>query len=717
MKVILTEKPKVAEEIMHAIGGKKKEGYCECNGYVITWVIGHALEIDNSFMPAQWNEKNLPIFPQQFRYSIIQRSAKQYRVVKEVLKKASEIIIATDAEREGELIARLVLNDVNWKDWAKTKRFWVSGPLLKEVIIDGIKNAKPAAEFENMYYAALTRQHADWLTGINLTQLVTLKAADKSVWTVGRVQTPVLRLIVDRDHEIKIFKTNEYYVIKATFEKEGRSFEASFSFEALFKAILGQIKPDNTFADEDAPKEKESRLNKANALFLVNNLKNEKQGFVNEVIVEKKKNSPPLLHSITTLQQEANAVYGFSAQQTLDLAQMLYATHKVTSYPRTESHYLADENEALAKEILQELGHPDLIQRVSTAGKKVFDSKKLTDHHAIIPYKKAEGLNANEQKVYELIVRRFLGAFMEDYIYERTEIIIQLDNCLFSATGKTEKGLGWKALYKNETDEIKEAMLPLLSKGEALKKTEIKAEQKFTSPPPSLDEKSLLEKMLKYKLGTGATRAGIIERLITSTYVVKEKRHLKSTIKGQELISKLNESKVADPEFTAEWEGKLEDIYKAKQGAGYSGYTSFITEIKEFVRAEINQLKGKEIRGFNLATPKMIELAKKIAKENKLKLESTEFGYVKNFIDSHLKKELPAIGPCSCSKEIQQNQYSYFCACGKKLSKEVLKVKIPWEKAVDIFQGKEITFHGFKGKKGSFSAKLHFVGNEIKLLF
>ena len=304
----------------------------------------------------------------------------------------------------------------------------------------------------------------------------------------------------------------------------------------------------------------------------------------------KKRQPPPPLHSLTSLQREANKELGFSAQKTLDIAQKLYETYKVISYPRTDSQYLATSNKGLVKEILKKLGKEELIPNVDKVGKRVFNDAKLTDHHAIIPLNKPpKNLSKDEKAIYDLIWRKFVGAFMEDYIFEITTAIIQVGKYKFGVKGKRDIQLGWKSLYKAKETETK---LPPLKEGERLKLVSGKIEKKFTQPPSKYTEASLLKKMEKLNLGTPATRSSIIENVIKRKYLIRKGKNLTISEKGKELIEKLKNSQITSPELTAKWEKGLDNIYKKK--AGYKGYQFFIEKIKDFVKTEIENLKDLE---------------------------------------------------------------------------------------------------------------------------
>jgi len=399
--LLLTEKPSQAKDYAKAFRNcKRKEGYIDCGNVVISWAVGHLFEIDDDIAPKRWSLDSLPIFPERFKLKLRRGGDKQFRVIKELLKKAKEVWIGTDPGREGELIAREILLMAGWKDWDRVKRIWTSEALTPEVVKKALKNLKPAKEFDGLYYSALARQHADWIVGINLTRLVSLKANDNTVWSVGRVQTPTLRLLVERENEIRNFKPTPYWVIKAVFDKEGKTFEGVLilSKEDL-KAFQNQT-------EEEEEEEKQTSVGSAIkdknlALRVYEEIKKLPYGVVVKVEKKLKRELPPPIHSLTTLQREANKLFGYSAQKTLKIAQRLYEHYKVISYPRTDSQYLAESNKPLVREVLKKLGKEELLPAVDKVGKRVFNDARLTDHHAIIPLEPPpEGLTKEERNIY-----------------------------------------------------------------------------------------------------------------------------------------------------------------------------------------------------------------------------------------------------------------------------------------------------------------------------
>jgi DNA topoisomerase-3 len=587
MKIlILTEKPSVAEDFAKALQCRRREGYFENGEYVITWAFGHLFEISDENLPKKWELEGLPIFPERFEYKLRSSQAgRQFKVIKELLRQAERVIIATDAGREGELIARLILQKAGLKDWSKVYRFWTSEALTSEVIRRELRRLKPAKEYDSLYWCALARQHADFLVGINLTRAATLRSSG-GVWSVGRVQTPTLALVVQRDLEIESFKPKPYWVIKALFSLEGKTYEGVW----IGKKSGGKPNADEGVDEEEEEREEEEEVG---GIFdykavqdLVEKLRAARQAVVSRVEKRKRVEYPPPLYSLSSLQRDANRELGFSAQKTLDIAQKLYEERKAISYPRSDAEYLSESSVSLVKEVLKRLKREDLVERVEKVGKRVFDDRKLTDHHAIIPLRDEEEDWTNAEKaLFRLIKRRFLAAFYEPFIALDTVVITQIEGEEFYSRGTTVLQLGYRELYGRP----KEKLLPKLEKGQKVDVLKVWSEKRWTKPPPRYTEGMLIKKMEKLSLGTPATRASIIETLKERGYLVLNKKHLISTEKGRELIKNLQGSKIVSVEMTSEWEQQLESIYKNKKGFG--GYKDFLEKIKAFTKEEVERIK------------------------------------------------------------------------------------------------------------------------------
>jgi len=690
MKVILTEKPSVANDIARVFpNARKNNGYYDCGDTCITWAFGHLIEISRNNAPDRWDLNNLPILPAKFNYQVVKDKQKQFSTIKALVSKATEVVIATDSGREGELIARLILIQADWKGWDNTQRFWSSQALSEAVVKKELSNLKSARVYDSLFYSALARQQSDWLCGINLTQLITLRSGS-GVWSVGRVQTPTLALIVQRDKLRREFIKEEYYNIEALFDANGKKYTGLLKFGDNNAAPEAEAEN-----EEGTAKNPDKLLEKATVEKIISEIKEEKRGTIKAVKKEDKQEAPPLLHSLTSLQREANSVHGFSASKTLSIAQGLYESQKIISYPRTESQHLGEEGKGLAKEVLKKLSKDQLIEEVDKVGKRVFDDSKLSDHHALIPLAPpTQNLGPDEMKIYVLIARKFTGAFMPFYKFQKSTIITAIKEYDFITTGNVVSQLGWKKLYSEE-NRI-DNHLPDVKEGEQVKHEKTEVEQKFTQPPSAFNESSLLKKMETLNMGTPATRASIIETLIVRQYIVREKKNLVATDKGIELINILKDSLISSPEMTGEWETKLEKIYKEKSGG--QGYLQFVREIKMFVSEHVTKYKNITVSRINRATPSMLTLAKKLAKERKATLEKEDFDYIKAFIDTVLNTAL-VIGTCRCGKEIKAAAKEFRCDCGKTISKAVFGKKLTPKQVVELMNGKKIQVKGMKNEQ------------------
>lgn len=682
MKVILTEKPSVASDLAKALGEpSRKDGYWTVGNYGITWAVGHLVEIDESIAPRSWQLSTLPILPDEFRYLVTPDKQKQFNVISQLIARAEGVVIATDAGREGELIARLILKLINYQ--GPLQRFWTSEALSPEVVQREMERLKAGQDYESLYYSALGRQHADWLVGINLTRLATVQSTDRSVWSIGRVQTPVLRLVVDRELEIRNFKPEPYWIIKAKFAKEAHTYQGT---------LLNPTKK----KDKTSPS---AIYDQAQAETILQALAPLIDGHVEKVKQEQKKQKPPLLHSLTTLQREANQLYSFTAKQTLDLAQELYEAKKI-SYPRTDAQYLDEqpETKALVKNVLTKLGKADLVPRVDKVGKAVFDTKKLTDHYALIPQAlmtkadtstslstSSKNLSDLHYQLYILIARRLTGAFMPDYIYETTQVTTQIGDYPFISRGRIDKQLGWKSLYQRdkaapEEEAEDQQSLPALQPQDAVTKTEQQLDTKQTKPPDRHKESSLLGSMEKLNLGTPATRAAILETLKTRGYLKVQKKSLVPEDKGIHLIQALHDRAFTSPEMTANWEQQLHDIYKEKRGQG--GYQEFLEQMKGFVQQEVESLRGVTLQGPPIAA-----------------------------------SDAPAV--CEACKNLEESDKGFKCpTCQRMVWKTIAGKSLTLKQAQALLAGKTIPLKGLKSKLGkSFDAQAHWKEGRVELIF
>jgi DNA topoisomerase-3 len=593
--LILTEKPSVAEDFARAIQCKRREGYFENGEYVITWAFGHLFEISDEGFSKKWDLKELPLFPERFEYKLKSSQAgKQFKVIKELLARVERVVVATDAGREGELIARIILQKAGLKDWSKVYRFWTSSALTPEVIRQELRRLKPAKEFDSLYWCALARQHADFVVGINLTRAVSLRSSG-GVWSVGRVQTPTLALVVERDREIEGFVPKPYWVIKALFSVEGKTYEGIWQSSEEISGKGDRPSSSEASDEEEGGKEEGGGLTYESAKKIVEKLKGAQYGVISKVEQKKREEYPPPLYSLSSLQRDANRELGFSAQKTLDIAQRLYEERKALSYPRSDAEYLSESSVSLVKKVLKALNREDLVEKVDKVGKRVFDDSKLTDHHAIIPLKEEEeGWSKEERELFRLIKRRFVGVFYEPFVTLETRVITEVEGEKFYSKGSVVLQLGYKELYERVQDKV----LPKVHQGQRVDVQRVWTEKRWTKPPSRYTEGMLIKKMEKLSLGTPATRASIIETLKSRGYLILNKKHLISTDKARELIKNLQESKVISVEMTSEWEKELESIYKKRKGFG--GYKDFLERIKTFTQEEVGKIK--QLR-FHTPTP------------------------------------------------------------------------------------------------------------------
>lgn len=703
MKLIITEKPSVAQDFAKAMNGAtSKGGYIETAEYTITWAIGHLIEIAKDNIPEKVQIEQLPFIPENFKYEVNAEKRKQYAIIKELSSKAHEVIIATDSGREGELIARLILKQAGWQNWTKTFRFWSSEALTPAVVIKGLSAIKPSGTYDSLYFSALARQQADWLCGVNLSILFSQKAQGN--WSLGRVQTPTLSLIVNRFKEIENFIPQQYYVISVDVAVKNGNYTAFLNMDIADKE-----------SEEDETSQPSKLMAGSEAQRIYSEVSLVKDGKIKDVICTDKTLTPPLLHSLTSLQREANSVFGYSASNTLNYAQALYEKHKAISYPRTDSQHLAESSKTLVVDLLNRLGKSPLTAVVGKIGKRLFDDSKLTDHHAIIPLALCpDTVTKEEANIYRLIVRKFTGVFMDNYTYEQTRIITTFGKYDFTAVGNVIKQKGWKALYSEEPDNS--PALPAVTTGEAARAVKYNNQEKFTQAPKFFTESTLLKKMEKLMLGTPATRASIIEKLLERVYIVREKKNLVPTEKGLQLIELTKDSSISNPEMTSAWEERLEQIYRSHRG--FQGYYQFLNDIVQFVRKEVDKYKGISFTVKHSATAAMLKFAKELAKQRGVKLTSDEFGYIQNFINEAKQSPPPSIGKCSCGNDITDSYRAFNCVCGKIVWKEIAGKKLNAKQAVELMNGKIISVSGLTGKKGKFDAKLKLkLDNKIEFMF
>ena len=594
--LVLAEKPSVGKDLARVLKCNQNKGsYIEGNNYVVTWALGHLVGLqdpeDYDEKYKKWSLDTLPMFPEPMKLVVLKKTAKQYHEVKKQLVRndINEIIIATDAGREGELVGRWILEKAGVKK--PVKRLWISSQTDK-AISEGFRNLKPGVEYNNLYSAAACRAEADWIVGLNVTRALTCKY--NASLSAGRVQSPTLAMIVQREEEIKNFIPKEYYTITAK--------SKDFSLQWIDKSN-NQRSFDKEYANNLAAKIKG---HDAKITDLKENIK---------------KKYAANLYDLTELQRDANRIWGYSAKQTLSIMQRLYENHKVLTYPRTDSKYISSDIVQTIPERLRAVSiaeyRPfvqDILKKGIKADKRFVDDSKVSDHHAIIPTEeKANLLNlsTDERNIYDLAVRRFLSVMLPPFEYIQTDIKAQINGESFVAKGKVIKSKGWKAVYDidNEDeseDDIKEQILPKISVGDTVKINAISVNTAMTKAPARFNEGSLLmamENPHKYVkmdsaaaktlgetggLGTVATRADIIEKLFGSFVIEKRGKEISPTSKGKQLIE-LVPKDLKSPLLTAKWESLLEDISKGKLNV-----KSFKEDMKKYTKELLDDVKGTQ---------------------------------------------------------------------------------------------------------------------------
>ncbi|RAK17153.1 DNA topoisomerase-3 [Anoxybacillus vitaminiphilus] len=545
--LVLAEKPSVAREIARVLGCKQPhKHYFEGSKYIVTWALGHLIELkmpeDYDPKYKTWRLEDLPIIPQQMGLNIIRKTSHQFRAIANVAKRTDikDCIIATDAGREGELVARWILKKLNWKK--PILRLWISSQTDK-AIRDGFKDLKPGKRFDHLYQSAICRAEADWLIGLNVTRALTTKYNDPL--SAGRVQTPTLAMIIDREKEIQKFVPKPYWTIHANIGSLSASWEQNGE-----KRIFS----------------------KETAKHIYEKLKN-KQAAILSIERKKKKEQQPLPYDLTELQQDANKRFGFSAKKTLTVLQRLYEHHKLVTYPRTDSRYLTSDMEstmfdrlkAMASSYKDEIG-PLLSDRGKVNARQVFNNEKVTDHHAIIPTEEPLHMNKlseDERKLYDLIARRFLALFYPVYEYETVHAVFRIGEETLTAREIVVVNAGFRKVLGKNDDGRGKKQLSSLMKGQTFTLHELELKEALTEPPLRYSEADILSQMEKYGLGTPATRADIIERLVETEAVERKNGRFYPTKKGKQLIELVNEE-LKSPELTAQWEKELEAIARGK---------------------------------------------------------------------------------------------------------------------------------------------------------
>lgn len=676
--LVLAEKPSVGRDIARVLKCQKKgNGYFEGDTYIVTWALGHLVTLADPEVYGQqfssWRIEDLPIMPSPLKLVIIKESQKQFHTVKQQMKRndVKEIVIATDAGREGELVARWIIEMAHVSK--PIKRLWISS-VTDKAIREGFRNLKDGKAYETLYASAAARAEADWLVGINATRALTCK--HNAQLSCGRVQTPTLAIVAKREEEIRQFKPKPYYGLTAVAEGP-----------VQLQWQDQQTKDVKTFSKEKADQ-------------LLASLKQEKNAEVIEVTKAHKKSFAPQLYDLTELQRDANKMFGYSAKETLSIMQGLYEYHKVVTYPRTDSRYLsADIVETLPDRIkaVQMKPYAPLAAKVLRtpikASKAFVDDSKVSDHHAIIPTEQSvllSDLSDKERKIFDLVVKRFLAVLFPACEYEQTTIQAKIGKELFVARGKTVLSQGWKEVYDYDVEDedsksgVAEQTLPKLTKGDRLRIQAVSQTKGETKPPEPFTEASLLSAMenpAKYManeskeliktigetggLGTVATRADVIEKLFNSFLFEKRGKHIFVTAKGKQLLELVPDD-MQSPTLTAQWEQKLGAIAK-----GSLNKQAFIGDIKGYAKAVVQEIKNSEktFRHDNLTRSKCPECSKLLLEVNgkrgkMLVCQDRECGYRKN-----IAKTTNARCP-KCHKRLElQGQgegQTFVCACGHR---------------------------------------------------
>ena len=599
MKVCIAEKPSVAREIASVLGANTKhDGYFEGNGYAVTYTFGHlcTLKEPADYKPywKSWDLNNLPMLPEKFETKVVTNSGiqKQFKIVKSLFDKAEVVINCGDAGQEGELIQRWVMNEANYK--GEVKRLWISS-LTTEAIKEGFQNLKPSKDYDNLYYAGFSRAIGDWLLGINATRLFTVKHGGyKQVLSVGRVQTPTLAMVVNRFKEIENFKPQPYWELQTLYR------ETLFSYE------------DGRF------------LKKEDGEALANKVK--ESDFQIESITKKKgKEYAQKLFDLTGLQVYCNTKFGFSADDTLKIVQALYE-RKVVTYPRVDTTFLPNDIYLKVSGILQKLTNyskltQPLLGKKIKKSTRVFNDKKVTDHHAIIPTGMQTNLQYNQQQVYDIIVKRFIAVFYDDCTVANTTVLGSAAKVVFKTTGKEILEKGWRIVFENPDKKEKESgILPTFVKGEK-GPHEPSFLEKETKPPNQFTEASLLrametagkqvdddelrDLMKENGIGRPSTRANIIETLFKRQYIKRNKKQVLPTVTGIQLIDTIQNELLKSAELTGSWEKQLKDIEKGEFSA-----SAFISNMKRMVDALVYEVRSETKRA-NISQAAVLKSRKK----------------------------------------------------------------------------------------------------------
>ena len=676
--LVIAEKPSVGRDIARVLHcNKKTNTYIEGTDYIVTWALGHLVTLADPEQYGEqyktWNMDTLPMLPEHWKLVVIKQTGRQFHAVKDLIfrKDVSDIIIATDAGREGELVARWILDKAG--NQKPLKRLWISS-VTDKAIREGFQNLRPGRSYEPLYHAAVARAQSDWIVGINATRALTCKY--NAQLSCGRVQTPTLAMIAAREEEIRSFKPVPYYGLKAT-----------------VGGITFTWADTKSGSSRSFDKDRIQAIKQTAAASLL----------VTDVHKKLKKTFAPALYDLTALQREANQKFGFSAKQTLNIMQRLYENHKVLTYPRTDSRYLTTDIVPTLKERLKSCAvgpYSKIAGRLSmqhlTANKSFVNDSKVSDHHAIIPteqFVQLDHMSNEERKIYDLVVRRFLAVLSPACEYEETSISGTIGEERFSAKGNFIQSAGWREVYESgytdgeeeeEQTAFSQISLPDLKKGETLPVTALTITEGKTKPPAYFTEGTLIAAMenpvkyLRHKdqdvvktlgetggLGTVATRADIIEKLFNSFLMEKKGNEIHITSKGKQLLS-LVPSDLKSPELTASWEMRLQAIAKGKESD-----KAFMREIEHYTKALIQEIKSADgtFRHDNMTRTKCPKCGKFMLEVNgkhgkMLVCQDRECGH-KETISRHTNARCPV-----CHKKMdlvgKGDGQRFVCTCGHK---------------------------------------------------
>lgn len=722
LTLVVTEKPSVARDIAKALGRRgesftRYEGFLAGGKYFVTWAVGHLLELcepeDYDPKYKTWRLGDLPIVPDRFRLKPLPRTITQLQTVVGLLRSPAfgEVVNACDAGREGELIFRHLL-EVSGVDGPAIKRLWVSA-MTDEAILEGFANLADGAAFENLEAAARCRSESDWLVGINATRGMTKKCGGRTVLSIGRVQTPTLAILAEREREIAAFVPQKYWEVEASFAVADGVYRGRWFSDAA---------PDGRLPDQTAARELAERVAG-------------KPGTVDKVDSRSKSHPPLLLYDLTQLQRDMNRRYGFTAARTLGLAQDLYEKYKVITYPRTDSRFLHSKNVPLLAATLRAVGEVSdefrkLTGRVLETGGppvtgRLVNDARVRDHHAIIPTLKAaaaSGLKGDHAKVFEAVARRFVAAFYPAAVIEDTSVVTLVEGEKFLSRGRTVREQGWlevepadwltrtaaadrrkpaspETAGDEDEDETPRGALPSLREGLSVTTVDAGAVEKVTRPPARYTEASLLQAMetagrllddedlqevMKEKgIGTPATRAAIIERLIEVGYVERDRRALVVTPKGLEVVAAIPTRELVSPALTGAWEARLRRVER-----GEAARATFMAEIEGFVKRMVNEIKAMEADGLAARMQRRLGSCPRCGEGQVLE------------------------GPRSyyCSRGRECGFYIWKVLAGRRLSaKEVAKL---------LAEGRTDLLRGFRSRKGGrFSAFLTLDNGTVSLTF